>query len=364
MTRLAQRTRRIDSSGIRKVFSLAAKMKDPINLSIGQPDFDVPEPVKAAALAAVRDGRNKYTLTAGNPALRDKLKARYGGRPEDVIVTAGVSGALLLGFLSVLDEGDEILVPDPYFVMYKHLVNYIGAVPVFVDTYPDFHLRREDFEKKITKKTKAIIVNSPNNPTGVVYSRDEMKMIAGLAREHELVVFSDEIYESFVYDGAHEGMLDHCPDALIMSGLSKSAAMTGWRLGWCAGPADVIAAMEQIQQYSFVCAPSFAQDAALVALDLPMDAERDDYRKRRDLIHSGLAKHFTVERPGGAFYIFPEAPGGDGDAFVERAIKDNLLVVPGSVFSERKGNFRISFAATEANLARGLAVLDRLAEGA
>ncbi len=362
MTRLAQRTRLIDSSGIRKVFSLGAKMQDPINLSIGLPDFDVLEPVKEAAIAAIRAGRNRYTLTSGTPALRDKLAARYGGRVEDVIVTAGVSGGILLAFLTLLDEGDEILIPDPYFVMYKHLANYIRAVPVFVDTYPDFHLRREALEKKITPRTRAIIVNSPNNPTGVVYSRDEMKMVAEIAAKHQLVVISDEIYEAFVYDGKPACMLDYCPAALILSGLSKSSAMTGWRLGWCAGPGDVIAAMEQIQQYSFVCAPSFAQEAAMVALDIDIAEQRADYRKRRDLIYQGLARHYCVQKPGGAFYIFPQAPDGDGDRLVARAIENKLLIVPGSVFSERKTHFRISFAATFETIQRGLDVLARLVD--
>lgn len=362
MTRLAARTRLIDSSGIRKVFSLGAKMQDPINLSIGQPDFDVPEPVKEAAIAAIRAGRNRYTLTSGNPALRDKIKARYGGRVEDVIITSGVSGGLLLAFLTLLDEGDEVLIPDPYFVMYKHLANYIRAVPVFIDTYPDFHLRREAVEAKVTPQTRAIIVNSPNNPTGVVYSRAEMQMVAEVAARHDLVVISDEIYEAFVYDGPPACMLDYCPDALILSGLSKSSAMTGWRLGWCAGPADVIAAMEQIQQYSFVCAPSVAQEAAMVALDTDIASERADYRKRRDLVYEGLSRHYSVQRPGGAFYIFPQAPDGDGDRLVARAIENKLLIVPGSVFSERKTHFRISFAAGFDTLRRGLDVLARLAD--
>lgn len=361
MTRLSQRTRLIDSSGIRKVFALGARMKDPINLSIGQPDFDVPEPVKQAALAAIAAGRNKYTLTSGTPALRDRIKARYGGRVEDVIITAGVSGGLLLAFLSLLDEGDEILVPDPYFVMYKHLANYIRAVPVFVDTYPDFRLRREALESRITPRTRAIIVNSPNNPTGIVYTPGELRMVAELAGRHNLAVISDEIYEAFVYDGPHASMLDFCPDALVLSGLSKSSAMTGWRLGWCAGPADVIAAMEQIQQYSFVCAPSMAQEAALVALDTDIAEQRKDYSKRRDVIFEGLARRFRVERPGGAFYIFPEAPDGDGDRLVARAIENNLLIVPGSVFSEKKTHFRVSFAAAFDDLERGIRVLEGLA---
>jgi aspartate/methionine/tyrosine aminotransferase len=361
MTRLSKRTQRIDASGIRKVFALAAKLKNPVNLSIGQPDFDVPDPVKECAIAAIREGRNSYTQTAGNADLREKIKNRYDGRVEDVIVTSGVSGGLLLTFLSLLDEGDEILVPDPYFVMYKHLVNYIGAVPKFVDTYPDFRLRREVFEAQITDRTRAIIINSPNNPTGVVYTPEEMKMVADLASERGLVVISDEIYESFVYDVPFTSMLDYSPDAVILSGLSKSGAMTGWRLGWCAGPSDLVDAMAMIQQYSFVCAPSFAQTAAMTALDLNMEEQRKEYAGRRDIIYNGLSERFQVNKSQGAFYVFPQAPDGDGDAFVERAIENNLLVVPGSVFSESKSNFRISFATSREDLEKGIEILNDLA---
>ncbi len=362
--KLAERCGRIDSSGIRKVFNLAAQMKNPCNLSIGQPDFDVPEDIKEAAIAAIRSGQNKYTLTNGIPALREKLLdyyARRGVKQEDVIVTSGSSGGILMCFLATLNPGDEILIPDPYFVMYKHLANFIGAKPVFVDTYPDFHLRREALLARVTPKTRALIINSPNNPTGTVYSGAELRMAGDFCREHNLVLFSDEIYEPFVYDAAFHSSGEYSPDAIILSGLSKSAAMTGWRLGWVLGPRDLITAMTNIQMYTFVCAPSFAQHAALVALDRDLKSTQDDYRRRRDIIDGGLREHgFAVNRPTGAFYIFPEAPGGDGDAFVKKCIEQELLVVPGSVFSERKTHFRISFAATEAELRRGVDILGRV----
>lgn len=365
--KLAERCGRIDSSGIRKVFNLASQMKNPCNLSIGQPDFDVPDDVKTAAIAAIHAGKNKYTLTAGTNELREKLLRTYKERgvvQEDVIVTSGTSGGILLCFMATLNPGDEILIPDPYFVMYKHLANFIGAKPVFVDTYPDFHLRREALEAKLTPKTRALILNSPNNPTGTVYTEAELRMAGEFCKKHGLVLFSDEIYEPFVYDGKFRSAGEFYPDAIILSGLSKSAAMTGWRIGWVLGPKDLVAAMSNIQMYTFVCAPSFAQEAALVALDRDMKAVQDDYRRRRDTIYDGLrSAGLAVQKSAGAFYIFPEAPGGDGDAFVKKCIEKELLVVPGSVFSERKTNFRISFASKEDALRRGIEIIRSVVEG-
>jgi len=368
--KLAQRRYSIDSSGIRKIFDLAAKLENPCNLSIGLPDYDVPEEVKEAAIEAIRGGKNRYTLTAGVPALREKIKARYAerGHPvEDAIVVAGTSGGLFLTFMALLDPGDELMFADPYFVMYKHLCRFIGAVPAYVDTYPDFRLRREALERAWSPRCKAIVVNSPNNPTGIVYSRDELKMVAEFAAEKNLVLITDEIYEDFVYDGPFDSPANYSDPArtVIISGLSKNVAMTGWRLGWVGGPKALIQALSDIQQYSFVCAPSPAQAAAFAGMDYDMAANRRTFGQRRDAIFSGLRDlGYEVAKPGGAFYIFPKAPNGDGDAFVQRAIENRLLIVPGSVFSERKTHFRISFAADMKMIERGLGIFAELREPA
>jgi aspartate aminotransferase/aminotransferase len=366
--RLARRTNQIDSSGIRKVFNLAQKMTNPINLSIGQPDFDVADPIKEAAIEAIRGGNNRYTVTAGLPQLREKVLEKYKGRgfnADDSIITSGVSGALVLSFLVLLDPDDEIIMADPYFVMYKHLANFIGAKPVFIDTYPDFRLKPEDIEDNLTERTKVLIVNSPNNPTGIVYTAEELKAIADIASRHDLLVITDDIYDHFYYGdetAVSPTIASVYPNTLMMGGLSKSAAMTGWRLGYALGPKEIIQAMTELQQYSFVCAPSFAQHAALKALDCDMEQARQAYRHKRDLIYEGIADLYNVRRPDGAFYIFPEAPNRDGDAFVAEAIHNNLLVVPGSVFSEKSTHFRISFAASEETIEKGVEVLRKLAK--
>ena len=357
----------IDSSGIRKVFDLARNMKDPVNLSIGQPDFDVPEDVKKAAVESILAGHNRYTVTQGIPelhkALRELLKATRGIEPEGMLITSGVSGGLVLAFLALIEQGDEVVIPDPYFVMYKHLANLTGGTPKFVDTYPDFRLRREALEAAITPRTKLLVLNSPCNPTGVTYSRAELEMAADVAREHDLLVLSDEIYDCFAYDGGYTSMASIYPKTLLMGGFSKSHAMTGWRLGYAAGPGALIAEMTKLQQFSFVCAPSIAQYAGLTALENidGINEYREQYAAKRDLIYNGLKDNFEIQKPDGAFYIFPKTPWGTDHEFVAEAIKRNLLIIPGSVFSERNSNFRISYAASDDTLKRGIDLLNQLA---
>jgi aspartate aminotransferase/aminotransferase len=365
--RLASRTGKIDSSGIRKVFNLAAKLEDPVNLSIGQPHFDVPEPIKKAAVEAILSGKNKYTLTQGTPELREKVAAylaetRDGWTGEEVMITSGVSGAILLALLVLVEEGDEVVIPDPYFVMYKHLVNLCGGTPVFVDTYPDFRLTAERLRPAITERTKVVLLNSPNNPSGAVSSRADLEGIAAVLSERSLLAVSDEIYDSFTYDGEFTSLAEVYPEnTLLLGGFSKTWAMTGWRLGYAAGPAEVVRQRITLQQYTFVNAPSMVQAAGLVALDYDAGEFREAYRAKRDLIYGGLKDDFEVTKPGGAFYIFPKVPWGDGESFVTKAIEKEVLIIPGNVFSEKNTNFRISYAADDDTLKRGIDILCALA---
>ena len=366
MNRIAKRMERIDASGIRKVFALAAKLESPINLSIGQPDFDVDDAVKEAGIAKIREGFNKYTQTWGIEELRSEASAyyerRFGVGLDNVMVTSGVSGALFLALLATVDPGDEVLFADPYFVMYKHLVGLLGGTSVMVDTYPDFKLQASAVEAAITERSKVLIVNSPSNPTGVTLNRDELAALADVAKRHGLLVISDEIYEQFYYDDKPASMAGMLDDLIVLNGFSKMAAMTGWRVGFAAGPEDLIQQMNTLQQYTFVCAPSFAQYAAVEALRIDPSDKIAAYKRKRDMIYEGLENAgFAVTKPGGAFYIFPQAPGGDGDGFVAKAIENSVLVIPGSVFSEQNSHFRISFAADEETIAKGVEVLGSLA---
>lgn len=359
--------KRIDSmevSGVRKVFDLAKKIDNPVNLSIGQPHFDVPEKIKESAIEAIKSGKNAYTQTQGCPEIREAiLNSEYGKdfSTEQLLIVSGVSGALTLAFLAILDEGDEIITTDPYFVSYKQLSLMCGAKPVYVDTYPDFKINAEKFEGKISPKTKCIVISSPSNPTGVVYSEEELRSLAQVAKKHGLLVISDEIYADFMYDGKLPRMSDYYDNTLVFGGFSKSHAMTGWRMGYVLGPVEMIAAMTKLQQFTYVCAPSFAQIAAAVALENRLTDEVQDYKQKRDKIYNGLKDiGYNVTRPGGAFYIFPEVPWGTDMEFVEEAIKNKLLIIPGSVFSEQKTNFRISYAASDETLDRGLEILAKI----
>ncbi|MBN1492090.1 MAG: aminotransferase class I/II-fold pyridoxal phosphate-dependent enzyme [Phycisphaerae bacterium] len=366
---ISQRCHAVDASGIRKVFDLGAKLTDPINLSIGQPDFDVPDAAKAAAIEAIRSGRNGYTLTQGIPELRARIEAalidEFGPLGDArVLVTSGVSGGILLSLMALLNPGDEVVCLDPYFVIYKHAVRLLGGVPVFVDTYPDFRLHPDRIEAAITPRTKVLILASPSNPTGVVLSAEEMKQAADIAERHNLILISDEIYCQLSYDGtAPSGWREARHRTLLLRGFSKSAGMTGWRLGYAAGPRPLIEAMTKLQQYTFVCAPSMVQYAGLAAMDVDITVHVDEFRARRKFVHGALRDYYEIVRPGGGFYFFPKVPDGyaSATAFVERAIENGLLIIPGNVFSERDTHFRISYAAEQSVLHRGCDVLRRLA---
>ena len=363
---IADRMTSIEASGIRKAFDMARSMKDPINLSIGLPDFDVAGPVKAAAIDAINRGHNAYTLTTGLPELRTKLQAavdaEFRHSDRQVMVTAGTSGGLLLGLCSVVNPGDEVVVFDPYFVMYGNLVHLAGGTPVYIDTYPDFRVDADKVAAAITGRTKCVIVNSPGNPTGAVATPDEMKRLAELCKAKGVLLVSDEVYRSFCYDGPFSTPSAWNEDVLVVDGFSKSQGMTGWRLGFAHGPSRLIQEMAKLQQFSFVCAPSMAQHAGVVALDRDLSAQTEDYRRKRDAVVDALTGLFDLPRPSGAFYAFPRAPWGTATEFVAEAIRRNLLIIPGNVFSRRDTHFRISYAAADATLRRGLDVLRSLAE--
>jgi aspartate aminotransferase/aminotransferase len=370
---ISHRANAVDASGIRKVFDLAARMKDPINLSIGLPDFDVPDIAKTAAIEAIRAGHNRYTQTQGIEPLRTRLRAdltkEIGRDVGDVLITSGVSGGLFLAILATINPGDEAIFLDPYFVMYKHLLTLAGGRAVMVDSYPDFRFHADRVERAVTPKSKLLILNSPSNPTGVVMSPDEVRAAVEIARKHDLLLISDEIYEPFLYGKDADGDMGGLPSpmktydkTILLRGFSKSHAMTGWRLGYAAGPEPILSQMTKLQQYTYVCAPSAFQQAALVAMDVPMREAVIAYKRKRDIAFTTLSKKFEVVEPGGAFYIFPKAPGGaSATDFVAKAIDHNVLIIPGNVFSERDTHFRISYATTDERLRQGCEILNALA---
>jgi aspartate aminotransferase/aminotransferase len=364
---LADRTTEFDASGIRKVFDLAAKMANPINLSIGQPDFAVPDPIKEAAIAAIRADKNGYSVTQGIAELRERLQSHihseYHHADRRVLITSGTSGALVLAVLAMINPGDEVIVFDPYFVMYPALVGMVGGKCVTIDTYPDFRIDPARVSAAITPRTKMILLNSPANPTGAVASEADVRALAELAARHNLALISDEIYHSFCYDAPATSPARWNDQTIVVDGLSKTYGVTGWRLGFMHGPSAIIDKLTMLQQYTFVCTPHPLQWAAIAALDVDMSRHIAAYRRKRDIVVSGLTEAgYTVVKPGGAFYVFPQVPEGQGTGseFVAGAIANELLIIPGNVFSTRDTHFRISYAASDETIERGLEVLRRL----
>lgn len=375
---LSDRVLGIEPSGIRRIFELMATMRDPINLSIGQPHYDPPPELVEAACRAIREGKNRYTVTQGLPELNqlvlDGVAARHGVRPETCLLTAGVSGGLVLAFQCLLNPGDEILLPDPGFMMYRHLATLCGAVVRSYDTYPRtpggrFAFDLAEIERLITAKTKIVFVNSPSNPTGGVATRAEIAGLCELANRAGAYVVSDEIYDFFCYVDDYASPVRYADRCIQLGGFSKTYGIPGWRMGYATGPQAVLEAMKTLQQFSFVCAPAPFQYALLEAMPkLDLGSRFVEYQHKRDLIAARLHPSYRLAAPEGSFYAFPELPRDgrgervDGKRFLDAALAKNLLVVPGKSFSARDSHFRLSFAADDATLHRGLAVLAELAE--
>jgi aminotransferase len=375
----SRRVQAIPPSGIRKFFDIAATMKDVISLGIGEPDFDTPEPIVQAGIKALQQGATHYTSNSGLWELREALSAQidrlYGVAydPEtELLVTVGVSEALYVAMAAVLDPGDEIIIAEPCFVAYEPTAMMVNAVPVTIPTTPDtdFQLTAEAIEKVITPKTKALLLASPNNPTGAVIDRAKLEEIAVLVERHNLVVISDEIYDRLVYDTEHvcfsslPGMRDR---TFLLQGFSKAYAMTGWRVGYLAAQPDLIAEVRKLHQYLIMSAPTASQWAALKALEVGepyIQAMHAEYDRRRRLIVGGLNDMGLIcSEPRGAFYAFPciDKTGMDDEKFAELLLQEEqVAVVPGRAFGASGVGFvRMSYATAYEKIEMALERLDR-----
>jgi aspartate/methionine/tyrosine aminotransferase len=355
---------RIEASGIRKIFELARGMKNPVNLSIGQPHFPVPAPIKEAAKAAIDRNDNGYTVTQGIPELLNRLKAdtnsRLPGQNRDVVVTSGTSGGVMLAMCVCVNPGDEVILFDPYFVSYPHMVTLAGGTPVVIDTAPTFQIDVDKVRSAITPKTKAILFSSPSNPTGVTAAPEVLRDLALLAKEKNVLLISDEIYRSFWYDGPFRTASEFNENVLVLDGFGKAYGITGWRLGFAHGPKRLIDEMAKLQQFTFVCAPSIVQHAAIAAMDTDITAIIADYRQKRDFISRELAGIYDFNTPGGAFYLYPKSPWGTASEFVQEAIRNELLIIPGNAFSMHDTHFRVSYAVADTTLQRGVEILKKI----
>ncbi|MFN3761610.1 MAG: pyridoxal phosphate-dependent aminotransferase [Anaerolineae bacterium] len=361
---VSERIASVPPSGIRRFFDIAATMEDVISLGIGEPDFTTPEPILQAGIEALRRGETHYTSNSGLMELRraiaehlDRLYGQTYNPASEILITVGVSEALYLACAATLDPGDEVIIPEPCFVSYAPEVIFAGGVPVMVPTSAENHwqVTAEAIEAAVTPKTKALLLGYPSNPTGAVMSRERLNEIATVVKRHNLLVISDELYDRLVYDTQHvcfpslPGMYSR---TILLMGFSKAYAMTGWRIGWAAGPAEIMEMMRRVHQYTIMCAPTVAQYAALVALkegEPFVEEMRREYDRRRRLIVSGLNEiGLTCVEPKGAFYAFPSIAitGMDENTFAEKLLQEErVAVVPGSAFGPSgKGYVRCSYA--------------------
>ncbi|MBN8201808.1 aminotransferase [Bacillus sp. NTK034] len=361
---LSKTVEELKPSGIRRFFDLAAGMEGVISLGVGEPDFITPWSVREAAILSLEQGYTSYTANAGLMELREEIAGymqksfRVSYSPQsEIIVTVGASQALDIALRAILDPGDEVIAVEPSFVSYVPLVSLAGGVPVQVQTLKEngFKILPEQLENVITDRTKAIILCSPNNPTGTMLSGSELEAIAQVAEKYDLLVLSDEIYAELAYDGEYtsfatiSGMKKR---TILISGFSKGFAMTGWRLGFVCAPETICQAMLKIHQYAMMCAPTMAQFAALEALKTGRSDVEDmkkSYKRRRNYFVQSLNElGLTCHVPGGAFYAFPsiDSTGLSSEEFAEKLLlEEKVAVVPGNIFGESgEGHVRCSYA--------------------
>jgi len=363
---LSDAVNRIQPSGIRRFFDLASSMDNIISLGVGEPDYTTPWNVREASIHSLERGVTSYTANAGLIELREAI-ARYLEKrfqvsydPEnEVVVTVGASEGIDLALRAILNPGDEVLIAEPCFVSYAPLVSLIGGIPVSVPTAieTNFEVDAAEVESRVTKKTKALMLSFPNNPTGAVMGDEALKKIAEVVIKHDLIVISDEIYAELTYDSDHlsvpslEGMWER---TILISGFSKAFAMTGWRIGYVTAPEPYAKAMLKIHQYAMMCASTMAQYAALEAItngQVEMEEMVTSYRQRRNYFVKSLREiGLTCHTPGGAFYAFPSIKSTQlsSEQFAEKLLLDQrVAVVPGHVFGEGgEGYIRCSYAAS------------------
>jgi aspartate aminotransferase len=355
----SKRVRSINLSEIRKMFEMAGE--NSINLGLGEPDFKTPDHIIEAASTAMRNGFTHYTSNMGIPELREaishKLEVDNGINvsPDSVLVTVGASEAIYMSMQALVDTGDEVLIPDPGFLSYSACVTLAGGIPrgVQLKMENDLRMTADEVHESITHKTKAIILNSPSNPTGSVMDKKDIKAIAEIADDHGIYLISDEVYEKIIYDKKHHSPAKYCENAITINGLSKSYAMTGFRIGYVAANPEIIEELLKIHQYTTACASSMIQKAALAAFEGPQDSVWEmvsEFKRRRDLVVSRLnGMGIDCPQPQGAFYVFPKV--NNPAEFVEEGLKKGVVMVQGRAFGPHGANHvRLSYATSYSQL--------------
>ncbi|MEG0771185.1 MAG: aminotransferase class I/II-fold pyridoxal phosphate-dependent enzyme [Clostridia bacterium] len=376
---LSNKIKEIKPSGIRKFFDISGEIEDCVSLGIGEPDFVTPWHIRQAGIKSLENGHTHYTSNLGILELRDEISKYMKRRFElsynsqnEILVSVGGSEAIDLALRAVLNQGDEVLIPDPSFVCYEPITSLVGAVPISIPTYAenDFRITLEDIKKVISPKTKVIVFPFPNNPTGAVMKKEHLAPIAEYLKDKNILVLSDELYSELTYNGSHtsiaafEGMKER---TIVINGFSKTFAMTGWRLGFACGPSEIIAAMTKIHQFAIMSAPTMSQYSAIEALrngDEDVENMKTEYNQRRRFLLNGLKKlGLTCFEPEGAFYAFPSIKkfGMTSEEFCKRLLyEQKCAVIPGDAFGKYgEGYVRISYAYNTKTLAKALSRIEK-----
>lgn len=376
---LSQRVASLPPSGIRKFFDILAEMPDVISLGVGEPDFITPRPIMDAAIDSIEAGKTQYTSNSGTVELRnaianhlEKLYSISYDPKSEILVSVGVSEALYLAMTALLDQGDEVIIPTPCFVSYQAEVSLAGGVPVEIASTIEHNFQPDPvaIEAAITDKTKAILIGYPNNPTGAVATRETLLKIAEIAKKHDLIIISDEIYDQLVYGTEHvcfPALPDMKERTIFLGGFSKNYAMTGWRVGYVCAPAEILTGMLRVHQYTIMSAPTMSQAAALRALEIGnphVETMREEYDRRRKLMVSGFnSMGLKTFEPRGAFYAFPQitSTGMTGDEFAMSLLKEqSVAVVPGAAFGPGgEGYIRCCYATSYEEVAEALERIGR-----
>lgn len=364
--KFSQTVKRIDASGVRKMFEIAKSLRNPIDVSLGSPLNPIPPNVVNYAVDHIYHDAPGYTVTKGDEtvrrALADKLKVKNHilADPNDIIITVGATGGLCLALWTLLDSDDEIIVVDPYFVLYKQQIDFIGAKGVYVSSYPHFRLPVDAIRDAVTTKTKAILINTPNNPSGVVYTQNELRALADIACVHDVVIISDEVYEEYVYDDRpHVSIGSFYPRTVTIMSPSKTASLAPWRVGYVSAPQDIIEQMVKVQQVFYVCAPVPAQHALKASLTEDYAPLRKQFVHKRNAIHENLRKTSLLSYDlQGAFYAFLDV--GDEKGFTKKALEKELLLVPGSTFSKESTHVRLAYSVPDESLQNALKIIHEI----
>jgi len=362
----ASRTKSIELSQIRKMFEVTNP--DAINLGIGEPDFDVPQNIKDAMKQSIDENDTHYTPNKGYIELREEIVKKFKNEngiktnPDNIIVTVGASEALYMCAQAFIEKGDEVILPNPSFLSYEACVKLAGGdiVPVDCKMENDFKLQASDVADKITKDTKAIILNSPSNPTGAVMEKEDIKAIADLSMDNDFLIISDEIYEKIIYDKKHYSPAKYSDNVITLNGFSKTYAMTGLRIGYLTANENLTEELLKIHQYNIACASTTSQRGAYAALTGPQDEVEkmvNEFKNRRNLIVSRLNEMgYETVNAEGAFYVFPKIEDED---FVAKAAKEGVITVPGAAFgSNGKGHVRMSYANSYENIEKAMDILE------